>query len=322
MIKAGNVEKSSRELAKDWPFKRYKVFENELRHVAANWFSEKGLPTNARMGYCLKSHDSWTKNIICGEVADYITKRQKELEGKESYPLHKYAHHGLSSQAMVFNLVGPLIVKKDLEPLREVIEEAGMNWPAGEIEAQFEYDDRDVFNEDTGQPTSIDLFIKGNSERIFIEAKLAEKEFGGCSIFSGGDCDGRNPISSDYKDCYLHHIGRRYWELMDKFGFREMVSESGSICLFVNYYQFFREVLFSLEKKGCFLLLHDERNPAFWKVSKKGEEFGLWPLLKEFVPDKYKASIGRVTIQQLVRAIEKSGRHEWINEFKLKYGIV
>jgi hypothetical protein len=38
----------------------------------------------------------------------------------------------------------------------------------------------------------------------------------------------------------------------------------------VNYYHFFREVLFSL-KKGCccFLLLHDERNPAFFESFQK-----------------------------------------------------
>ncbi len=322
MIKAGNAEKSGRQLAKSWPFKRYSLFEKELRDAAAVWFKDKGLPTNARMSYCLKSHDQWKNNIICIDVAEYIYSEQKRLEGKESYPIHKYAHHGLSSQAMIFNLVGPLIVRNDLAPLRDVIKDAGMNWPAGEIQAEFEYDDRDIFNEDTGQPTSIDLFIKGEDSKIFIEAKLAEKGFGGCSIFSSGDCDGKNPVSSDYKDCYLHHIGRKYWKLMDKFGFSEMISKSESICLFVNYYQFFREVLFSLKKDGCFILLHDERNPAFWKESRNGKMYGLWPFLKEFLPDKHKAVVGRITIQRLVKAIENSGRHEWINEFKPKYGIV
>ena len=88
---------------------------------------------------------------------------------------------------MVFNLVGLLIVRKDFEPLRVAMERAGMAWPTGKVTAGFEYDERTVFNEDSGQPTSIDLVISGETEGIFIEAKLVEREFGGCSVFSGGD---------------------------------------------------------------------------------------------------------------------------------------
>lgn len=58
--------------------------------------------------------------------------------------------------------------------------------------AQFEYEDRTVFNEDTGLPTSIDLvlFDTENRPKIFIESKLVEAEFGGCSVFKKGDCWG------------------------------------------------------------------------------------------------------------------------------------
>ena len=312
---------NSRRLARTWPFKRYKAFERELRDAAANWFAGKGLVTHAKMHYCLESHDGWPQNIICTDVAEYIRQEHERHLGKDSFPLHKFLHHGLSSQAMVFNLVGPLIVRKDLEPLRAAIERAGMTWPIGKVTAGFEYDDRAVFNEDSGQPTSIDLVVSGETGRIFIEAKLVEREFGGCSVFSGGDCDGRNPISYGLDGCYLHHIGREYWKRMDEFGFGETVFASGPICPFVNYYQFFREVLFSLKKGGCFLLLHDERNPAFLKVSESGES-GLWPFLMESVPAERAADIGRITIQQLVNAIDESSRHhDWINEFKLKYGI-
>jgi hypothetical protein len=139
-------------------------------------------------------------------VAEYIRQEHERNLGKDSFLLHKYLHHGLSSQAMVFNLVGPLIVRKDLEPLRVAIKKAGMPWPSGEVTAGFEYDDRTVFNEDSGQPTSIDLAISGETARIFIEAKLVEREFGGCSVFSGGECDGRNPVSYGVDGCYLHPL--------------------------------------------------------------------------------------------------------------------
>ncbi|MHA1137260.1 MAG: PGN_0703 family putative restriction endonuclease, partial [Candidatus Thorarchaeota archaeon] len=57
---------------------------------------------------------------------------------------------------------------------------AGIAWPIGEVTAEFEYDDRTVFNEDSGQPTSIDLVVTGENKGIFVEAKLVEREFGGC----------------------------------------------------------------------------------------------------------------------------------------------
>lgn len=259
----------------------------------------------------------WGQNIICTDVAEYIRQEHERNLGKDSFPLNKYLHHGLSSQAMLFNLVGPLVVKKDLEPLCAIFEEAGIPWPTGEITAEFEYDDRAVFN------TSIDLAISGGKTgRIFIEAKLAEKKFGGCSVFSRGDCDGRNPVLYGLEGCFLHHIGRKYWERMNEFGFGETAFGSGSICPFTSYYQFFREMLFALKKDGYFVLLHDERNPAFLKVSTGGKESGLWPFLMESVPAEYANRIGRVTIQQLASAIDESGRHhDWIDEFKQKYGI-
>ena len=316
------AEMSSKQLAQTWPFKRYKAFERNLQDTTAEWFHKKELTTHTRMRYCLKYHENWPQNIICSDVAEYIKQESERCLGKESFPLHKYLHHGLSSQAMLFNLVGPLIIRKDFAPLRVAIERAGMAWLKGKITAGFEYYDRTVFNEDSGQPTSIDLAILGKAKNIFIEAKLVEREFGGCSVFSGGDCDGRNPIIYGFEGCYLQHIGRKYWERMDELGFKETVFATGAICPFVNYYQFFREVLFSLKKCGCFILLHDERNPAFLKVSISGKESGLWPFLMKSVPAKHAADMGRITIQQLVKAIDDSESHyDWINEFKLKYRI-
>jgi len=290
-------EKNSKQLARTWPFKRYKVFERKLQNAASEWFYKKGFDTHKRMSYCLKSHDSWPQNIICSDVAEYIRQENERHLGKDPFPLHKYIHHGLSSQAMVFNLVGPLIVRKDFEPLRVTIERAGIAWPIGEVTAEFEYDDRTVFNEDSGQPTSIDMAILGEAKNIFIEAKLVERGFGGCSVFSDGDCDGRNPIVYGFDGCYLHHIGRKYWDLMDEFGFREMDLASGHICPFANYYQFFREVLFSLKRGGSFIILHDERNPSFLKTSNNGKQYGLWPFLMKSIPTKHITRIGKITIQ-------------------------
>ncbi|MFW9795432.1 MAG: hypothetical protein ACFFE2_00230 [Candidatus Thorarchaeota archaeon] len=313
---------SSRRMARIWPYTRFTVYQRELRKAAARWFSKKGYVTDTKMRYCLKSRNDWSLNIICKDVAEYIQRENEQSMGEKFFPLHKYLHHGLSSQALIFNLVGPLIVRKDLEPLRIAIERAGIDWPEGEITTEFEYDNKTIFNEDSGQPTSMDLVISGENGRIFVESKFTEQEFGDCSVFTGGDCDGRNPLVYGLDTCYLHHIGRKYWVLMSEFGFGDSGIASGFICPFTNYYQFFREVLFSLKEEGCFLLLYDERSPVFVKTSKNGIESGLWPFLLESVLSQHKRKIGRVTIQQVVQAISESGRHsDWLGEFKQKYGI-
>lgn len=313
---------NSRQLAQNWPFPRHKTFEKILRKAASEWFKEKGYETHPRMPYCLANWDDWERNIILDEVADYIRKVKNDCEKKgKPFPLHKYIHHGLSSQAMAFNLIGPLITRKDYEPLVSVLQAKGIMRSNDIFTASFEYEDRDVFNEDSGQPTSIDIVLQNNNGRpsIFIESKLAEREFGGCSVFAGGDCNGQNPINN-YNSCFLHFIGRTYWELMEKHGFTELLQIERQ-CIFVAYYQFFREVLFSIEKGGIFVLLSDERSPVFY-CKANGIEKGIMPFLIKTVPRQQKDCITSISIQEMVEAIKRTTIHkDWINEFEKKYGL-
>jgi POLQ-like helicase len=78
---------------------------------------------------------------------------------------------------MLFNLIGPLIVRRDLALLVTGFGRQGLEWPAGRIEAILEYEDRSVFNEDSGQPTSIDLVLtdEQNEPFVFVEFKFAEE---------------------------------------------------------------------------------------------------------------------------------------------------
>lgn len=311
---------NSRKRAQEWNFPRHRGFEDELRTSAAEWFNMKGFEVHSKMPYCLDSIHNWRNNILLSEVVDYIEGFKAECEkNNKPFPLHKYAHHGLSSQAMIFNLIGPLITRNDLTPLNEILKEKGIKYKISR--AEFEYEDRVVFNEDSGQPTSIDLvlFDNENNPKVFIESKLAEAEFGSCSVFKKGDCAGSNPLN-DLQSCYLHFIERKYWDMIKKFNFRTKM-EKEKICLFVNYYQFFREILLSLEKEGNFVLLYDMRSPVFnYKVGDRVR--GLIPLLLEFVPEEYRERITLLTIQEMVNSITISGKHnDWISEFKSKYGI-
>jgi hypothetical protein len=42
----------------------------------------------------------------------------------------------------------------------------------------------------------------------------------------------------------------------------------------------------------------------------------------EFVPAGLRAHITAITIQEIVKSIQQSGRHLWISEFQRKYGLV
>jgi hypothetical protein len=149
---------------------------------------------------------------------------------------------------------------------------------------------------------------------------LAEREFGGCSVFANGDCSGRNPLSGK-NTCYLNHIGRKYWDLAEKHGLAKLLRNEQQ-CIFVAHYQFFREILFSLEKGGAFVLLSDERSPVF-HCSANGEKRGLMPFLMEFIPDELKNRVASISVQQLTNAIKESYKHaDWIDQFECKYGLV
>jgi len=306
-----------------WPYPRHAKFEKELRHAAKEWFESKGLKCHEKYPYCLEKWENWHQNIINQEVVTFINGDRQERKGTKGFPLHKYVHHGLSSQALLFNILGPLVVRKDLAPLRQLLERKGVAWPDGKAEGEFEYEDRNVFKEDSGQPTSIDFIIQDSNNKpvIFIESKLVEREFGACSVFKNGDCDGRNP-ASDFNQCYLHHIGRRYWSLLKKHGFLDGALQTEKSCIFTSHYQFFREILFALELAGTFVLLSDERSPTFFCTKQDGSApRGLMDFLCLLVPEKVRHRIVSITIQELVQAIEESGRHEWVDEFKLKYAL-
>ena len=315
------MEESGRAKGLKWPYPRHRDFESVLQDTATDWFKDRGLSVSDRRPYILDEWEDWPSNIILPEVARYIQdERDYRRSQGERFPLHRFIHHGLSSQAMLFNLVGPLVLRDDLTPLMRVLADCGVAWPEGSITAIFEYDDREVFHEDTGQPTSIDLVISGDGMPcLFLEGKLVERRFGGCSVHERGDCDGLNPAHA-FSRCYLHYLGRTYWELLDEHGFLSGSMLHDTTCFLTTHYQFFREALFAFQLGGSFIMITDERNPAFHAVGPGGER-GLVPLLLSFVPPPLRDRVADITIQQLASAIKASAGHDWIEEFEQKYQV-
>jgi len=222
---------------------------------------------------------------------------------------------------MAFNLIGPLITRHDYAPLFNLLRAKHIRGADDIQAAAFEYEDRDVFNEDTGQPTSIDIVLKDSNDNpsVFIESKLAEQEFGGCSVFKDGDCSGMNPIGCE-DNCFLHFIGRKYWPPMEKLGINEAIRKDRQ-CLFVAHYQFFREVILAIEKGGTFVLLSDDRSPVF-KCRSGDREKGLMPFLTGLLPEQIRTFVSSISIQELVGEIKQHERHrDWVFQFEKKYGM-
>jgi len=313
--------RSSRARAAEWPYRRYTKFRSTVASAASAWFAEHGLETNPRYPYILAARDRWPQNILVPEVVAFIESRAAAKKGVEAFPLHKYIHHGLSSQALLFNLMGPFVARGEVGPLAAVLSAKGIEVPAGGWTPEFEYGMRGVFNEDSGQPTSIDLALRAPAAEMsaFVECKFVEREFGQCSVFTGGDCDGRNPVA-DLGLCYLHHIGRRYWDVALEHGLLDGPLSIEALCPFAVHYQFFRELLLALEEGGVFVLLSDARSPVFFQDGPQGPR-GLMPVVMSLLPEHVRRRVVLLTVQEVLEQIVDSPDDAWVPELRRKYGL-
>jgi hypothetical protein len=305
-----------------WSYPAYHLFHETVKDSAAAWFAEQNVPVDPRRTYVLGEGVDWTENLILPEVRAYIRDQEAaRIARGVGFSRHRHAHSGLSSQTLLVNLIGPLIVRGDLVPLIELLAQRGYLHDPEPYSASFEYENPGVLGETSGQPTSMDLVLHNASGApvLFVECKFTEPEFGGCSVFGRRRCDGANP-TGDFSLCYLHNTGRHYWRLLEKYGFLDGPLGQEDHCLLAHHYQFFRCVLFALEHGRPFLLLSDARSPVFQWDGPDGQQ-GLMPFLLAFVPEQWRRQVGVITIQEVVSATRESGRHEWIGAFERKYGL-
>ncbi len=190
---------------------------NKLRKQLSDYFSSKGYNVSLKYPFILADWNDWSNNIIDDSVTDYIkAERDRCIKEGKPFPLHKYIHHGLSSQAMLFNLLGVFIAAKRYYIFDEILRTLGITTAGKVNDVKLEKEDRKVFHEFSGQPTSVDLaFSTEANEHYYGEFKFTEAEFGGCSLFTAGDCDGRNP-AENFDMCLLHTLRRDYWNVMKK----------------------------------------------------------------------------------------------------------
>lgn len=296
-------------------------FIRNLEVNITHYFKEKNYNLSKKYGYILESYANWGNNIILGNVTNYLKNWKQVCENnKLPFPLHKCLHHGLSSQAYLFNLLGPFVVPEDWLIFKEVImlskSKSGANLPlSGNIsKAEFEFSDRKTFNENKGQPTSIDLSLgTDKNEKVFVEFKFTEPNFGSCSVYENGDCDGANPSIHPHW-CYLNGLKRTYMDLMEKYG----LLNNFEYCPFIEFYQAYRLLLFSLENSGDFLFIYDDRNPTFVNELNGAPRGKLIRFIK-LLPQKYQENIFMLSIREIIKHLEKHSNYAWLEEFKNKY---
>ena len=265
-------------------------YRSGLQSAAAHWFRARRCRVNEDKPFILRDHEEWSRNIILSEVYAAV---------ESVRPRHTQIHHGLSSQALTFNLFGALMVRDDWEAAKEAFEVAGVPWPSPSCTGQFEYDDREVFAEaGRDQPTSWDVALGHDPAHpsILVEVKFTEHDLGQCSVYQRGDCSGQNP-AADFNLCYLHvDKHRRYLTLARDLGDLQSRAFAGSFCPFTIYYQFYREVMFAAAKGAHMVFVLDERNPALWFPTPKGER-GLIPFLLSTLPPGLSTSPSKVDTQ-------------------------
>ncbi len=88
------------------------------------------------------------------------------------------------------------------------------------------------------------------------------------------------------------------------------------ICPFVVYYQFYRELMFALEHNGYFVMLIDEKNPAFNRPNGRG----LVNILRERLSKKHQDLFKVVYIHDVVKILEENN-YSLASDFRLKYGM-
>jgi hypothetical protein len=128
------------------------------------------------------------------------------------------------------------------------------------------------------RPTSVDVFIDG-TQRVAVEVKLAEGEFGCCSrptltpadeTYARDHCDGSYTRQRERMNrCSLSAQEIRYWEYLPRL-FDWPTDVDQRPCPLASTYQLARNLIAATTEssadstRGHVLVIYDERNPAFW----------------------------------------------------------
>ena len=191
--------------------------------------------------------------------------------------------------------------------------------------------------EHLGEPrsTSVDVWLDDGEQRVAVECKFTEREFGRCSRptlqpgrhanYERDHCDGSYTRQRGRRTrCSLAEIGVRYWQyLPELFGWS--ADSDMKPCPLADTYQLARNVLAACVQtdgtldvhRGHALVIYDERNPAFLPG---GEAARQWEAATRAVR---RPLLRRCSWQRLVARLANDPDLAWlVNGLADKYGIM
>jgi restriction endonuclease-like protein len=245
---------------------------------------------------------------------------------------HRHFGSMRSSQALAQSVFGTLAALEKLNVLTDIPAEGGLSAFGDGVASTLQLE-ASVQHLGEPRPTSVDVWLKG-PQRVAVECKLTEREFGTCSRPSLREGTDRN-YERDYCDgsytqqrrrssrCTLTEIGVRYWEYVP--GLFDWSSDDDlRPCPLRGTYQLVRNVLAAyVRSDGGFdtdahaLVLYDARNPAFHAG---GESDNQWEATTSALlrPE----CLRRCSWQTLVAHIARDSELTWLAEdLAAKYGI-
>ena len=183
-----------------------------------------------------------------------------------------------SSQALTQSVFAAIRAFDRLDLLEGIAAECGLSAFFNDKQDWTMSLEHEVRGLDEPQPTNVDVLLGRLDQRVAIECKFSENEFGTCSRTDKKRypepekyCDGNYRLQSSRRHrCALTEIGIRYWEHLPHL-FEWSSDHDHTPCPFGDTYQLARNALAATvttggdlkPTRGHVLAIYDARNPAF-----------------------------------------------------------
>ena len=242
---------------------------------------------------------------------------------------HRWFRSMTSSQALTQSVFAAVSAFGCLNVLEDVASDTGQpaffddghHW---DIELE-----HDVVGLKEPRPTNVDVLLSRTGQRVAIECKFLENEFGTCSRIGNPDpkhrCDGSYRVQNSRRHrCELTEASIRYWEYLPGL-FEWSADVDHEPCPFGATYQLPRNALAATVtpdghldiSRGHVLVVYDARNPAFQSGGKAYEQ---WQLVEDAC--KHRGLFRRLTWQRLLTALAGTPELAYlVDGLRDKYGL-
>ena len=193
---------------------------------------------------------------------------------------HRWFGSLKSSQALTQSVFGALGTFDRLDLLNSVPAECGRPAFFGRYSGWTLDLEHDVRELNEPRPTNVDVIFRAPGNRVAVECKFTERDFGSCSRpnlrpndsrYAKQYCEGNYRVQHGRRErCSLTEIGIRYWEYLPQL-FNWPADRDHVPCPFRDVYQLARNALAAAVKpdgaldtdSGHVLLVYDANNPEF-----------------------------------------------------------